>query len=257
MKVCFHDGVISQFEGYEALEELDWDDYRRRYPRHEPPRPDPRGRGRQPQPLQARQAGRRHDALLRALGRRAGRHPRAARLPVRPRPDPPDDRVLRPADLARVDASAGSSMPGSMPASTGSESWKIFLDVLDLDLHDKAARDDPRGHPPRGDGRVARPAPARLRRRRDQGRGAPPPSGHPPELRSLAFQVRYRRHLVDIEVTTERAIVRVGMSDERPLELEVEGNAVLPRAGPTSSTSGCSPDPGALSPGPDRGTGPA
>ena len=32
MYVPFHeDGVISQFEGYEALRELDWDDYRRRY----------------------------------------------------------------------------------------------------------------------------------------------------------------------------------------------------------------------------------
>jgi trehalose/maltose hydrolase-like predicted phosphorylase len=31
MRVCFHDGVISQFEGYEELEELDWDAYRSRY----------------------------------------------------------------------------------------------------------------------------------------------------------------------------------------------------------------------------------
>ena len=31
MFVPFHDGVISQFEGYEKLRELDWDDYRRRY----------------------------------------------------------------------------------------------------------------------------------------------------------------------------------------------------------------------------------
>jgi len=31
MRVCFHDGVISQFEGYEDLEELDWDAYRARY----------------------------------------------------------------------------------------------------------------------------------------------------------------------------------------------------------------------------------
>jgi trehalose/maltose hydrolase-like predicted phosphorylase len=32
MYVPFHeDGVISQFEGYERLDELDWDDYRRRY----------------------------------------------------------------------------------------------------------------------------------------------------------------------------------------------------------------------------------
>lgn len=31
MSVPFHDGVISQFEGYEDLAELDWDSYRRRY----------------------------------------------------------------------------------------------------------------------------------------------------------------------------------------------------------------------------------
>ncbi|MGM0384532.1 MAG: glycoside hydrolase family 65 protein [Actinomycetota bacterium] len=31
MYVPFHDGVISQFEGYDELEELDWDDYRSRY----------------------------------------------------------------------------------------------------------------------------------------------------------------------------------------------------------------------------------
>jgi trehalose/maltose hydrolase-like predicted phosphorylase len=31
MFVPFHDGVISQFEGYEKLAELDWDGYRRRY----------------------------------------------------------------------------------------------------------------------------------------------------------------------------------------------------------------------------------
>ncbi len=31
MFVPFHDGVISQFEGYSELAELDWDDYRRRY----------------------------------------------------------------------------------------------------------------------------------------------------------------------------------------------------------------------------------
>jgi alpha,alpha-trehalase len=31
MRVCFHDGVISQFEGFEDLTELDWDHYRQRY----------------------------------------------------------------------------------------------------------------------------------------------------------------------------------------------------------------------------------
>jgi trehalose 6-phosphate phosphatase len=31
MRICFHEGVISQFERYEQLEELDWDAYRGRY----------------------------------------------------------------------------------------------------------------------------------------------------------------------------------------------------------------------------------
>ncbi len=35
MTVAFHDGVISQFEGYENLAELDWAEYRRRYGRIE------------------------------------------------------------------------------------------------------------------------------------------------------------------------------------------------------------------------------
>ncbi|GHH59685.1 family 65 glycosyl hydrolase [Kitasatospora indigofera] len=32
LHVPFHDGVLSQFDGYERLAELDWADYRRRYP---------------------------------------------------------------------------------------------------------------------------------------------------------------------------------------------------------------------------------
>jgi trehalose/maltose hydrolase-like predicted phosphorylase len=31
MRLAFHDGVLSQFEGYERLAELDWEDYRARY----------------------------------------------------------------------------------------------------------------------------------------------------------------------------------------------------------------------------------
>jgi alpha,alpha-trehalase len=31
MRLCFHDGVISQFEGYEHLEELDWEGLREKY----------------------------------------------------------------------------------------------------------------------------------------------------------------------------------------------------------------------------------
>jgi len=31
MRICFHDGVISQFDGYQGLAEFDWDRYRDRY----------------------------------------------------------------------------------------------------------------------------------------------------------------------------------------------------------------------------------
>jgi trehalose/maltose hydrolase-like predicted phosphorylase len=31
LRVCFHDGIVSQFEGYEELDEFDWDGYRARY----------------------------------------------------------------------------------------------------------------------------------------------------------------------------------------------------------------------------------
>ena len=42
MFVPFHDdGIISQFEGYEDLEELDWDALPREARQHPAPRPDP------------------------------------------------------------------------------------------------------------------------------------------------------------------------------------------------------------------------
>ena len=45
MFVPFHDGVISQFEGYGDLAELDWDGYRAAVRRHPAPGPHPGGRG--------------------------------------------------------------------------------------------------------------------------------------------------------------------------------------------------------------------
>jgi trehalose/maltose hydrolase-like predicted phosphorylase len=103
------------------------------------------------------------------------------------------------------------------------ESWKIFLDVLDLDLHDK-----PLGTTREGIHLGAMVESLDLLQRgyagvetRDEVLRLHPVI--PRELQSLAFQVRYRRHLVDIEVTTERAAVRVGLSDEPPLEVEIEG----------------------------------
>ena len=62
---------------------------------HPAARPDPAGGGRRPQPLQDRQAGRRGDAVLPVLRRRAAAALRPARLRVRARHRAQDDRVLR------------------------------------------------------------------------------------------------------------------------------------------------------------------
>ena len=183
MKVCFHDGVLSQFESYEALEELDWDAYRQRYPDMS-----------------------RLDRILEAEGDSPNRYKLAKQADATmlffvlsadeladilrrlgydydPELIPRTDRLLRPADLARLDAQPGRRRLGARPPRPRGV-------VEDLPRRPRpgparqAARHDPRGHPPRGDGRVARPAPARLRRGGDPRRGAAAASRHPPRAPS-------------------------------------------------------------------------
>ena len=137
VRVCFHDGVISQFEGYEALEELDWDAYQSRYPDLS-----------------------RLDRILEAEGDSANRYKLAKqadvtmlffvlsadelaaileRLGYAYAPD------LIPRTVAYYDrrTSHGSSLSRVVDAWVHArldreESWKIFLEVLDMDLNDKA-----------------------------------------------------------------------------------------------------------------------
>ena len=128
MFVPFHgDGIISQFEGYEDLEELDWEAYRATHGNIQRLDRILRAEGDDPRPLQAGQAGRHADAVLPVPRRRAAAALRAARLRVLARHRPQDHRVLRPADLPRVDAELRSSTPASWPASIprarGSGSW--------------------------------------------------------------------------------------------------------------------------------------
>jgi alpha,alpha-trehalase len=222
MKVCFHDGVLSQFESYEALEELDWEDYRRRYADTS-----------------------RLDRILEAEGDSPNRYKLAKQADttmlffvlsadelasILRRLGYDYDPDLIPRTIAYYDqrTSHGSTLSRVVDAWVHARldrerSWKIFLDVLDLDLHDRSLGTTREGIHlgamvgsldllQRGYAGVeTRDAVLRLH------------PVIPGELRSLAFQVRYRRHLVDVEVTTERATIRVAMSAERPLEVEVEG----------------------------------
>jgi alpha,alpha-trehalase len=222
MRVCFHDGVISQFEGYEALAELDWEGYRRRYPDM-----------------------RRLDRILEAEGDTANRYKLSKQADVTmlffvlsadelaailERLGYAYEPELIPDTIAYYDrrTSHGSTLSRVVDAWVRArldreESWKIFLDVLDMDLNDT-----PLGTTREGIHLGAMVGSLDLLLRgyagletRDEVLRLHPRI--PAELRSLAFQLRYRRHVIDVEVTTERALVRVGMSDETPLELEVDG----------------------------------
>ncbi len=104
MRVVFHDGVISQFEHYDRLEEFDWERLHGALRRHPAPRPDPREGGRHAQPLQGGEAGGRADALLPPLHGRADGAVRGARLLTRRGDRGAHHPLLRRAHLARLDA---------------------------------------------------------------------------------------------------------------------------------------------------------
>ena len=122
MFVPFHgDGIISQFEGYEDLEELDWDAYRAEYGNIQ--RLDRILRAEGDDPDRYKLAKQADTVMLFFLfsERRAAPAVRAARLRVSARHRPQEHRLLRPAHLARLDAElrharrrAGRDRPGEL-----------------------------------------------------------------------------------------------------------------------------------------------
>ena len=167
MFVPFHgDGIISQFEGYDELEELDWDAYRAQARQHPAPRPDPARRGRRPRPLQARQAGRHRAAVLPLL---AGGDPpavRAPRLRLGRGERAAQHRLLRPAHVARLDAELRRARRRAR-----ADRPRALVGALPrrarVRRRRRPGRHDEGGHPPRRHGRDARPRPGRLHGRGD------------------------------------------------------------------------------------------
>ena len=95
MYVPFHDdGIISQFEGYEKLRELDWEDYRTRYGNIQRLDLILESGERQRQPLQALETGRRADVVLPVFRRGNRRIVRASGLSVRIRDHSAKHRLL-------------------------------------------------------------------------------------------------------------------------------------------------------------------
>ena len=156
MYVPFHDGVISQFEGYADLAELDWEHYRRRYGDIQRLDRILESEGTIGQRLPGLQAGRRADAVLLAVRGRAARTARTGSgTGSTSGHDHEDHRVLPRPHLPRLDAQRRRACLGAWPVEprpcTGATSSRLLRQ-----RHcGHPGRYHGGGHPPRRDGRIA------------------------------------------------------------------------------------------------------
>jgi len=219
MRVCFHDGVISQFEGFEHLEELDWEHYRQVYgdihrlDRILEGEGDTTNRyklSKQPDVmmlfylLSAEELtdvlvrlGYRYDGGL--IGRSVEYYaPRTAHGSTL-------SRVVQAWILARQDRG---------------QSWKIFLDALHSDMDDVQGGTTAEGIHLGAMGGVIdllQRCYSGIETREDVLRINPV---IPPELGRLAFDIRYRGHLVMLDLTPELARVRVDLDEGAPISVQ-------------------------------------
>ena len=164
MFVPFHaDGIISQFEGYEELEELDWAGLRSRYGNIQRLDRILRAEGDDPNRYKASKQADTvmlfylfPDAELQAALR-------PARVRALARAHPQDDRVLRQADVPRLDTEP--HRPCRRPCGHRRRELVGAVPRRAAQRHRRhPGRHDPGGHPHGRDGRDARPRPADLPR---------------------------------------------------------------------------------------------
>ena len=161
MRVPFlEDGIIAQFDGYDRLEELDWDAYRARY--GDIQRLD-RILEAEGDTINRYKASKQADVLMLFYLFSSEELARPARLDglrVRPGVDPADHRLLHAPHLARLDAQPRRPFLGA-----GAQRPRAVLGAADRGAGERPARHpgrhDGRGHPPRRHGRQRRPDPAR------------------------------------------------------------------------------------------------
>jgi trehalose/maltose hydrolase-like predicted phosphorylase len=227
LRVCFHDGdIISQFQGYGDLEELDWDGLRRRHG-----------------------TIRRLDRILEAEGDTANRYKASkqadvlmlfyllsaeelrgliGRLGYRLEPDA----IPRNVNYYLERTSHGSTLSGVVNAwvlarSDRPRSWRFFAEALASDLHDVQGGTTAEGiHLGAMAGTVdlAQRCYTGLEARQDVLWLNP---SLPEELDGLDFDVRYRGHWgINLHLTPRRLQVRVPASDAAPVRVAVRGEVV-------------------------------
>jgi alpha,alpha-trehalase len=223
MRVCFHDGVISQFERYEELEELDWDAYRRKY-------------------------GDIHrlDRILEAEGDTPNRYKLTKQADVmmlfyllsaeeirelfeRLRLDWDDKLIPRTIEYYEPRTSHGSTLSRVVHSwiharGERGRSWNLFVEALYSDVGDVQGGTTAEGiHLGAMAGTVdlLKRCYTGLEMRGDVLRFNPV---IPEELGSLDFDLRYRGHLLNVHLTTDLAQIRVDPDEGAPIDVELGGD---------------------------------
>ena len=232
MRVCFHDGVITQFEGYDLLEELDWEAYRHKYGDIQ-----------------------RLDRLLEAEGDSPNRYKVAKQADVmmlfyllsadelgalleRLGYDYDDQLIPRSIAYYEPRTSHGSTLSRVVHAwiharGDREQSWHLFLQALYSDVDDVQG-----GTTKEGIHLAAVAGTIDLLQRcytgielRDHVLRLHPLL--PLELGLLAFSIRFRRHLVHLEFTPQLVRVSVDPDEGEPITVDVAGSIQPVRPGQT------------------------
>ncbi len=208
MKIVFQkDGILSQFEGYEELEELDWDGYRKKYGDIQ-----------------------RLDRILEAEGDTANRYKASKQADVlmlfylfsseelvsifdQLGYDFPSETIPRNIDYYLKRTSHGSTLSRVVHSwvlarSSRSESWKLFLEALESDVADIQG-----GTTPEGIHLGAMAGTIDILQRAYTGIEARGGMLHfnpsiPSELGELHMHIRYRSYPMEITITPEKLTIR-------------------------------------------------
>jgi len=231
LRLVFHeDGILSQFEGYEQLEELDWESYRSRYGNI-----------------------RRLDRILESEGDTPNRYKASKQADVlmlfyllsadelgdlfaRLGYELDEDTIARTIDYYLDRTSHGSTLSGVVHAwvlarSDRSRSWQFFLEALESDVSDTQG-----GTTAEGIHLGAMAGTLDLLQRcytglevRDDVLWFNPQL--PTELRRLAFKILYRGQLVELEFEGEAVRVASQTSKAAPISVGIGGMATKLEAG--------------------------
>ena len=229
MRLCFHEDpeqpgalVLSQFSGYERLAELDWDGYRRRYGNIE----------RLDRILEAEgdtcnryQAGKQADVVMLFFLLSAEE---LAEILERLGYDYDDELIPRTTAYYDRRTSHGSTLSRVVHSwvharGDRERSWSEFLEALHSDVEDRQGGTTAEGihlGAMAGTLDLVQRCYTGLELLLDRLRLHP---AIPPELSRLRFGVRYRGHLLHIDVTDERLHVTVDPDEGGSVRLEVDG----------------------------------